>query len=78
MFEVMLIIIGAVVGVIIGAMWPKAGKWGDKQGASISKRWDDLREDYNQFSVEARNEFEAIEVEAREKIQQLKARYQRK
>jgi len=77
MFETIIFIVGVAVGLIASALWPKGQKWGEKQAGSISKRWDDVRADYERFSIEARQEFEAIEADARERIQQLKAKYQR-
>lgn len=75
--EIMIFVLGLVVGAIITAIWPKARTWSDKQGASISKRWVDLRADYDQFSSTARAEFEDIEERARLEIAALKAKYRK-
>lgn len=77
MFEVTLIVIGVAVGVILAFIWPKAGKWGQKQAASVSKRWTAVRADYDEFSATARAEFERIEEEAEARINELKARYRK-
>jgi hypothetical protein len=77
MFEIIIAVFSFLVGAIVTALWPKARTWSDKQGASISKRWTAVRSDYEQFSVQARNEFERIEAEAEAKINELKARYRK-
>ncbi|HEX2242714.1 MAG TPA: hypothetical protein VHK27_05590 [Gammaproteobacteria bacterium] len=77
MFEVFLFVSGVAVGLIAAALWPKGAKWGAKQAGSIQRRWEEVREDYDEFESKAKIEFEQIEREAQERIAQLKKKYRR-